>query len=1557
MISELYRLRVWLILFLLLPFFGKAQMPGLPDGWGFVLNPASAFYAIPESVLFNGMDELEVDDWIGAFFEDDGELHCAGAVQWTGDGNIAISIFGNDTLPPNPNTKNGFYEGELIQWKFYYQSNSEEVCLKAYDGDGEEFYWFYGDPGWVTTPGMETNMSVYVTSALLDGVPVMNGKAAAFDMLTGQCRAVEEFFDGGGMGQCILTVGFNSEEAGNEYYYLVWDSDVDIIYEVVETGVYVSDDFLMLDLTLIPGASPVVLTTFTAADGTYLFEDVPDGTWTVCTGLTEPTEGYFDECAEPIATPPSAVVDFALIIVGPLLVNPFAFPSEICPGESVQLFANVQGGTGQYEYNWVSDIGGFQSSEPNPIVSPEETTVYLIEVNDGNIIAGGVVLVMVNPIPDCPEYGPFCEGDTFVNFSESGTFIYNDVIISGWNPSLAGTFTIFYSGANAFGCTVNCEFDVVVNPLPLVDAGPDIVVEYGESITITGATAYSANPPLSYFWFPEDAFIDNTVLNPTTVNLQLTNTYSLIVTDGNGCTNSDQIMIMITGGPLLVNPFAIPSEICLGEYAQLFANAQGGTGQYEYNWVSDIGGFQSSEPNPIVSPEETTVYLIEVNDGNSITAGVFVIYVQPIVPIADCPDIDSVCEDSDYILFPLVDDGTYYFEGMVVNGFDPSFAGIYDFSLVVVNEFGCVDVCDFSIEVFTLPEVICPADFNLCIDHNPISLTGANPVGGIYSGSGVSGGVFSPSVAGVGVHEILYFYLDVNGCSNECTFFITVTDELPLVTCPQDFSLCIDDDPISLTGANPVGGFYSGIGVSGGVFSPSVAGVGVHEITYTYTDTSGCSNNCTYFVTVNELPLVTCPQDFSLCIDDDPISLTGANPVGGFYSGSGVSGGVFSPSVAGVGVHEITYTYTDTNGCSNNCTYFITVNELPLVTCPQDFSLCIDDDPVSLTGANPLGGIYSGSGVSGGVFSPSAAGVGVHEITYTYTDGNGCENDCLFFITVNDLPVVSCPDNLTLCMGFGILPLAGATPEGGIYSGQGVINGIFFKSIAGVGVHEIFYTYTDASGCVNDCSFNITVNALPDVSCPQNFSLCIDADPFTLTGATPAGGVYSGAGVSGGIFNPSVAGVGTHEITYTYTDANGCANDCTFNITVNPLPVVTCPDDFAICVDNGPLTLTGATPTGGTYSGNGVSGGIFNPSVAGVGTHEITYTYTDANGCANDCTFNITVNPSPVVTCPDDFAICVDSGPLTLTGATPTGGTYSGNGVSGGIFNPSVAGVGTHEINYTYTDANGCTNDCTFTITVIPLPVVTCPDDFAICVDNGPLTLSGATPSGGTYSGNGVSGGIFTPTAPGVFIIYYDYTDPNTGCSGQCEFEIEVVPLPIVDAGSDATIHKNDTHQLDAFATNYSSLFWTTSGDGSFSAPDILDPVYTPGVMDIENATVVLSITAFPLSPCELAIDTMILTIDTTTGIISYNKKAMVNVFPNPASTEIQIECFALLGDFLIIEIMNSGGFVVADYFIHSLNRNDQNYTLNTASFTSGLYFVRLRNDQFDQLKKIVIKN
>ena len=70
-------------------------------------------------------------------------------------------------------------------------------------------------------------------------------------------------------------------------------------------------------------------------------------------------------------------------------------------------------------------------------------------------------------------------------------------------------------------------------------------------------------------------------------------------------------------------------------------------------------------------------------------------------------------------------------------------------------------------------------------------------------------------------------------------------------------------------------------------------------------------------------------------------------------------------------------------------------------------------------------------------------------------------------------------------------------------------------------------------------------------------------EAFTLTGATPAGGTYSGRGVADGTFNPYTAGVGTHVITYTYTDeTTGCTNSCTFEIEVindTSVPGITAP--------------------------------------------------------------------------------------------------------------------------------------------------------------------------------------------------------------------------------------------------------------------------------------------------------------------------------------------------------------------------------------------------------------
>lgn len=97
-------------------------------------------------------------------------------------------------------------------------------------------------------------------------------------------------------------------------------------------------------------------------------------------------------------------------------------------------------------------------------------------------------------------------------------------------------------------------------------------------------------------------------------------------------------------------------------------------------------------------------------------------------------------------------------------------------------------------------------------------------------------------------------------------------------------------------------------------------------------------------------------------------------------------------------------------------------------------------------------------------------------------------------------------------------------------------------------------TVTDSTGCTADSNITITVNPLPTVTLvlpSTDTLLCISANPITLTGATPVGGIYSGAGLTGNSFNPSTAGLGSHTIIYSYTDVNTCSNTATSSITVD----------------------------------------------------------------------------------------------------------------------------------------------------------------------------------------------------------------------------------------------------------------------------------------------------------------------------------------------------------------------------------------------------------------------
>ncbi len=161
--------------------------------------------------------------------------------------------------------------------------------------------------------------------------------------------------------------------------------------------------------------------------------------------------------------------------------------------------------------------------------------------------------------------------------------------------------------------------------------------------------------------------------------------------------------------------------------------------------------------------------------------------------------------------------------------------------------------------------------------------------------------------------------------------------------------------------------------------------------------------------------------------------------------------------------------------------------------------------------------------------------------------------------------------------------------------------------------------------------------------------------------------------------------------------STGCESEAyTFTVTIHPLPVMDCPNDTSLCSNEPSYTLTGGSPLGGTYSGSGVSGGVFDPALANSGVNTITYAYTDVNGCSNTCTFDITVFTAPVAIAGSYGPDCLDGADIALIGM-PAGGTWTGSGVTGDFFDPSY---GTQTLTYTYTDMNGCTDTDQTTIII-----------------------------------------------------------------------------------------------------------------------------------------------------------------------------------------------------------------------------------------------------------------
>lgn len=667
----------------------------------------------------------------------------------------------------------------------------------------------------------------------------------------------------------------------------------------------------------------------------------------------------------------------------------------------------------------------------------------------------------------------------------------------------------------------------------------------------------------------------------------------------------------VTNCPIVANIIASRDTICFGECLTLTATATGGDPPtYTYAWSN---GLPNSAGPHTVCPTTTTTYSVIVNDAGPSppdTAYRTII----VLPKPNAGADQTVCRNSSQFYLGGIPAGGYWKGNGVMDSitglFRPWVANSGTHSLVY-NVNGCTDTM-----IITVLPIWAGSDQAACPGSPSFTVSYFTPAGGTWSGTNITpAGVFTPAASG----SYSLTYTAPNGCTDIKVINVdTISLQADDTTC-----LIITNYPLVFS---PYGGTWSGTGITNattGIFNPNLAGPGTHVLVYTI---NGCSDT----VSINVQSISAGPNRVS-CPYQVPFNLTAGLPVGGYWSGFGITdsiAGTFDPGANG-GSNFTDYIVYHYGQCSDTMIMYVRRTRVTLDTA----YFCVNDPDFALnypnTGRYPSsGGGWSGPGVTNpsvnGTFSPSAAGPGNHMIYYT---ANTCMDSVVMI--VYNLPQTM-PDTI-ICETSPPIQLTGS-PVGGVWSGTGITNatlGIFSPAVSGTGTFEIIYdTYV---GCLDtmyvtvDPLATITINGLAPAYCYNN-------NPISIS-ATPAGGYFTGPGISGNTFNPLTAGSGIHYVVYNYGSGDCAVSDSVQVIVGPPLAVSMGFVIDSICYGdniNISAAASGGLGSGYTYSwSHGLGSSSQNHTVSPSAT--TTYTVTIDDGCTQPVQGTITVYVHPPV--------------------------------------------------------------------------------------------------------------------------------------------------------------------------------------------------------------------------------------------------------------------------------------------------------------------------------------
>lgn len=1131
----------------------------------------------------------------------------------------------------------------------------------------------------------------------------------------------------------------------------------------------------------------------------------------------------------------------------------------------------------------------------------------------------------------------------------------------------------------AFGSLVNDSItkQIFVGTMPIANAGVDITVCEGSSVNLNPVISTGIVSCNSACTMP------NTCVSASSndsyeyiVNMQLNGASQSSTSTGAGYEDYSQSLFtpLMKDSTYTLQLTAHTSASYL-EYADVFIdwNRNGlfdepaiSMGSATFSGTHVFVGIVTVPSNAVLGKTKMRAIL---KYNSSITGG--------------CENAYAYGETEDYMIDILgIDTLSYAWSGPqsfvssqvnpLISNIQTTQAGTYN--LTITNGFGCSDSDTKLLNVNTKPNASFASLADVCISTPPFILTQGNPAGGVYSGTGVSGNTFSPSTAGVGTHNLFYVVSNANSCTDTATQLITV-NALPIVSFSGLASSLCENAAINSLIGTPAGGIFSGLGIiNGNEFDPSVAGAGSHTISYSYTDANNCSDSASQMVTVNDLPDVNAGNDTTVNYGTAAqlqASVVGSGSYNYFWTPSNKvinSTSASTSTIAMIASQQFNVLVSNTiTTCSDSDQVMVNVSGGPLTASvsPTSANICANDSIQLLVTASGGTGSYTYSWSSNPPgFSSTLMNPWVGPGTYTCIVTSGTfTTTVVSTINSSPLPNVSLTSFNPVCQGTDSIILSGGLPAGGIYSGVGVINGVFYPDVAGVGTHNIAYTYSNSNMCSATAIQSIVVNPKPIVSLANFPSLCNSSASFIMTQGSPYGGVYSGPGVSGSSFNPGVAGIGTHTIVYTFTDANSCSSSDTNTISVNSGPIANAGLDQTIS-SGASATLVGTASGGsGSYAYNwNPAAKVNNANSAATNTINLTtstlYTFKvldTQTQCSDSDQVIVTVvgGPLSAIVNVSKTPICFgDSTSLTAIGTGGTGNysyswTSSPAGFTSTLPNPVVSPSVTTAYILQLSDGIDTVTTTSPFIIVDILPIITLPSDTSVCQNSSIVLDAGAGYA--TYSWSDGStqqtNNINANNLPLGSTMYYVTVTNTLGCSAFDSVDVNVVTPPNINLGPDQSILTSTSTVLDAGA-GYMQYLWST---GETTQTIIVDGAQLGvGIYDYWAQ-------AWSANDC-YATDSILVIVNNDIGIgDDQSDEYFVNVYPNPSKGLFNIELNGFKKENINIYVYNAQAQLVYQRSYDVLN-HQENLRLDLREMARGVYTLRFNSKTVNHIEKLIVK-